>query len=85
MDISHKIEYVNGDFNTITEHLIAVKNPKYGSVTLCFKANMYISFAEIKLHSRDLAVDADAVIDSAYDLANEIARRFNEFPEDLKQ
>lgn len=85
MEISHKIQYVEGDFDTIAGELVAVKNPKYGSVCLCFRANMNISFAEIKLHSRDLAIDADAVIDSAYNLANEIARRFNDFPKELKQ
>lgn len=85
MKISHKIKYVEGDFDTVAGKIIAVKNPKYGSVNLCFQANMNITFAEIKLHSRDLAIDADAVIDSAYDLANEIARRYNEFPEALKK
>lgn len=85
MEISHRIEYVEGDFDTLTGELVAVQNPKYGSVCLCFKENMNITFAEIKLHSKDLAIDADAVLDSAYSLANEIARRFNEFPKDLKK
>lgn len=85
MDISHKLEYVEGDFDTVTGELVAVQNPKYGSVTLCFRANMNITFAEVKLHSRDLAMDADAVLDSAYALAEEITRRFNEFPQELKK
>ncbi len=79
MEINHKIEFVDGPFDTDTGKLIAVQNPKYGSVTLCFKANMNIPFAKIKLHSNDLAVDADAVLDDAYNLAEEIARRWNEY------
>ena len=81
MEITHKIEFVEGNFETKTGQLVAVMNRKYGHVAICVKANMHIPIAEVKLYSKNLAVDADAVVDSAYDLANEIARRFNEFPE----
>lgn len=85
MEISHKIEFVQGPFETKTGQLVAVMKRKYGDVHLCFEANMNITFAKIKLFSSDLAVDADATMESAYALGNEIARRFNEFPEDLKK
>ena len=57
--------------------LVCVKSPKYGRVDLCIKERMNIPFARIVLHSNDRAVDADAVIDDAYKLGQEIARRWN--------
>lgn len=77
MEINHRIEFVSGAFNTETGKLVCVKSPKYGRVELCFAASMNIPFARIKLHSKDLAVDADAVLDDAYRLGREIARRWN--------
>lgn len=79
MQINHKLEFVSGSFDTIAGKLICVKNPKYGRVDLCFAADMNIPFARIKLHSKDLAVDADAVMNDAYALGQEIARRWNAF------
>ena len=38
---------------------------------------MNIPFACIRLHTRDRAVDADAVLNDAYTLGQEIARRWN--------
>lgn len=78
MDINQKFEYVDGSFDTIQGELVCVKHEKYGSVQLCFKENMYLPFATIKLHSKDLFVDAMEVIDDAYKLGNEICRRWNE-------
>lgn len=76
-EINHLIEFVNGPFDTTTGKLVCVKSPKYGKVELCFAENMNIPFACIKLHTRDRAVDADAVLESAYTLGQEIARRWN--------
>jgi hypothetical protein len=85
MLIDHKIEFVDGKFDTLKGELIAVKDSKYGIVNLCVKSNMHIPVAKIKLHSKDLAVDADAIIDDAYKLAQEIARRWNEFEQNKKR
>jgi len=38
---------------------------------------MNIEFARIRLHSRDLSVDAEAVFEDAMELGHEIARRWN--------
>lgn len=79
MKIKHKIDFVTGDFDTETGKLICVKSPKYGKVELCIKDGLNIPIARIKLHSRDRAVDAESVLDDAYELGKEIARRWNEF------
>jgi hypothetical protein len=76
--IQHRFDNVTGDFDMATGKLVAVKRPKYGEVMLCFAEGWNIPFATIKLHSRDLARDADAVFDSASRLGDEIARRWNE-------
>ncbi len=78
MKIKHLFEYVDGDFDTTGGELICVGNSKYGTVHLCFKEDSNITFAKIKLYSRDLAIDADAVYDDAVSLGNEIARRWNQ-------
>ncbi len=77
MLINHRLEFVSGAFDTETGELVCVKFPKYGCVELCFKAGMNIPFARIVLHSRDLAIDADAVLEDAYRLGQEIAKRWN--------
>ena len=77
MKIAHKIEYVDGDFDTLDGELVCSGSRKHGSVSLCFKANMHVEFASIKLFTRDRAVDADAVYDDAINLGTEIARRWN--------
>ena len=79
MEINHRIQFVEGAFDTDKQELICVGSQKYGEVKLCFRANMHVPFAKIKLYTRDLAVEADAVFDDAYKLGNEIARRWNAF------
>lgn len=81
MEINHKFEHVNGAFETETGKLVCVGKQKYGEVMLCFKANMNIPFATIKLYSKDLASHADATFEDAYKLGKEICRRWNEFEE----
>ena len=76
MKINHKLKFVEGAFDT-EEGMTCVSNAKYGSVALCFKSNMNIVFAEIKLFSSNLAVDADAVFTDARALGDEIVRRWN--------
>lgn len=81
MDINTKIKYVEGSFDTETGKIVCVQKKKYGSVQLCFTThNMHVPFAEIKLHSEDLAIDADAVFEDACKLGDEIVRRWNESP-----
>ena len=77
MKIGHKFQFVEGDFDTDTGKLICVGNRKYGQVELCYAEGMNIPFAAIKLYSRDLAIDSDAVFDDAMKLGEEIARRWN--------
>lgn len=84
MEIGHKFDFVEGDFDTKKGKLIAVPHMKYNEVHLCFKANMNIPFAKIKLYSGDKFSTAEKVSEDAYKLAEEIARRFNEFPEEYK-
>lgn len=77
MKIKHKFEFVEGNFDTQTGKLIAVCRDKYAEVELCFKENMNIPFAKIKLYSRDRFIDAKETMDDAYALATEIADRWN--------
>lgn len=88
MEIDHKFDFVEGTFDTETGELICVRIDKYCEVKLCFKSNMHIPFAKIKLHSRDTYGDAKSVIDDAYNLGNEICKRwnaFNQHPESSNQ
>lgn len=78
MEISQKFDGVDGTFETLFGELVCVKKEKYGEVLLCFKSNMNIPFASIKLYSGNRAVDADAVFDDAANLGDEIVRRWNE-------
>lgn len=84
MEIKQKFNFVEGNFDTIQGELVCVMKEKYTEVTLCFKENMYIPFAKIKLYSKDLYVDAKEVMDDAYKLGNEICRRWNEFEQSKK-
>lgn len=79
MEIHQKFDHIEGTFDMSTGELICVGNPKYSRVDLCFKGSMHIAFAQIKLHSKDRAVDAAAVYDDALILGAEIAQRWNAF------
>lgn len=84
MEINHKIEFVEGPFDTETGKMVCVGKKKHGEVLLCFHGNMNIPFARIKLHSKDLAIDADAVFDDAYRLGEEIVSRWNHFAKEAE-
>lgn len=71
------IQDVSGSFDTENDPIVCVGNKKYGKVSLCFKAGIYVPFAVIKLYSRNLAKDADATYDDALALGKEIERRWN--------
>lgn len=85
MKIGHKFDFVIGNFKTKTGELIAVCKTKYNEVSICIKNNMHIPVTRVKLHSKDRFEEAEAVLEDAYTLANETARRFNEFPENDKR
>jgi Holliday junction resolvase-like predicted endonuclease len=82
MLINQKFNFVEGPFNTETGEIICVRKDKYGEVTLCFRENMYIPFARIKLHSDNTFGSAMETIDDAYNLGQEICRRWNAFKSD---
>jgi hypothetical protein len=81
MKITPKFNFVEGDFDTVDTHMLCVPHRKYGQVDLCIKSDKdsgwNIPISRIKLHSKDLAVDADEVFDDAVRLCEEIARRWN--------
>jgi hypothetical protein len=78
MEIGHRFTHVEGNFETKTGELICVSSKKYEEVRLCFKENMNISFARIKLYSSDLHRDEQVVFEDAVKLGEEICRRWNE-------
>ena len=80
MEIKHKFNHVQGNFETETGKIVCVPKHKYSDVSLCFKANMNIAFANIVLHSNDLAIEAQEVFEDATNLGNEIEKRWNEYP-----
>lgn len=87
MKINHRIDFLEGAFDTDTDRLICVSNKKYGRVSLCLEpgeGGMSIGIAQIKLYSSNLAVDADAVFADACNLAQEIERRWRACPELLR-
>lgn len=82
MEIKQKFDYVDGTFNTETDKLVCVPSSKYMSVDLALKSSgggMNIGFSRIRLHSKDLYVDAKEVFESASNLCEEIVKRFNFF------
>lgn len=89
MKITPKIDFVSGDFDTITGKLVCVPYHKHGEVLLCIsdgeKTSWNIPIAKIKLYSSGLFKDFDATYKGASVLGREIARRFNEFPQDRKK
>lgn len=81
MKINQKFDFVDGTFDTDTGKLECVKYSKYNRVDLCFKEGMNIPFAQIKLHSRDLSIDAQEVLEDANNLGEEIVKRWNDYKE----
>ncbi len=79
MQINQQFEFVKGPFDTETGELVCVQNSTHTRVDLCFKANMNIPFAQIKLFDDGLYVSAKATINDAYALGQEICKRWNSF------
>lgn len=76
MKIKPKFDFVQGDFDTDKGKIVCVANSKYQLVELCFKSNMLIPFAEIKLYSNGCR--SGEVFEDAKNLGDEICRRWNE-------
>lgn len=83
MKINHKLN-VEGAFDTKGGQLICTTSDIYAETYLCFRANMHVPFAKIKLYSKDLFIDAKAVNEDAYRLGDEISKRWNMHDEILK-
>lgn len=81
MKINQKFDFVDGAFDTDTGKMECVEHRKYNMVYLCFKENMNIPFAQIRLHSSDLSVDAQEVLEDANNLGEEIVKRWNDYKE----
>lgn len=78
MEINQKFKHAVGSFNTETGQMACVGHQKYHDVHLCFKGNMNIPFAVIKLYDSDLAIDARDTYEDAYKLGTEICQRWND-------
>lgn len=88
MKITPKIQFVSGSFDTKEVKLVLIPSENHGEVSLCVNepgSTWNIPIGEIKLYSRDLYVDFKATLEDATKFGNEICRRFNEFPQELKQ
>lgn len=81
MLINHKIDFVEGAFNTDSDELVCVKSWKYCEVLICVKGSMNVPIAKIKLHSNDRYVDAQSVFQDACNLGDEIVKRWNSYEE----
>lgn len=87
MEITPKIKFVNGSFDTKDVRLVLVPSDNHGKISLCVNepgCGWNIPIGEIKLYSSDLYVDFKATYSDACKLGEEICRRFNEFPKEQK-
>lgn len=87
MEITPKIKFVSGSFDTKDVELVLVPDDKHGEISLCIKESgcgWLIPIGEIKIYSSGRYVDFKATLEDATKLGEEICRRFNEFPQDQK-
>lgn len=88
MKITPKIQFVSGSFDTKEVSLVLVPSDNHGEISLCVKestSSWNIPIGEIKLYSTDRYADFKETYDDACAFGEEICRRFNEFPKELKQ
>jgi len=80
MNITPKIDYVEGSFDTKDCQMVCVPRWKYGTVHLCIKTEngWNVPVGEIQLYDSDLMKDAMATFEDASAFGEEIARRWNE-------
>ncbi|MYM12409.1 hypothetical protein [Muribaculum intestinale] len=87
MEITPKIRFVSGRFDTKDVRLVCVPSDNHGEVSLCVNepgCGWNIPIGEIKLYSSGRYVDFKATLEDATKFGEEICRRFNEFPQDKK-
>lgn len=87
MEITPKIQFVSGSFDTKEVKLVLVPSDNHGEVSLCVKepnSNWIIPIGEVKLYDSDRYVDFKATLEDATKFGEEICRRFNKFPQDKK-
>ena len=81
MDITSKFQFVKGSFDTKTSKMVCLASEQHGNISLFIKSehgwNIFIG--QIHLSDSDLYSDFKATF------PDDIARRWNEFPEDLKK
>lgn len=81
MEITPKMKYVSGSFDTENCEMVCVSRWKYMTVELgirCDNGSTIVPVAEIKLYDSDLYRDAKATYEQAKAFGEEIARRWNE-------
>lgn len=81
MEITPKMDFVEGSFNTENCEMVCVPRYKYASVELGIRADngtTIVPVAEIKLYGSELYVDAMATFEDAKKFGEEIVRRWNE-------
>lgn len=87
MEITPKIQFVSGSFDTKDVRLVCVPSDNHGEVSLCVKesgSGWLIPIGEIKIYSSGRYVDFKATLEDATKFGEEICRRFNDFPQDEK-
>lgn len=87
MEITPKFQFVEGSFDTKAFKMVCVASEQQGNVSLCIKSEhgWNITIGQIHLSDSDLYSDFKATFSDAKALCEEIVRRWNEFPEDLKK
>lgn len=84
MKITPIFDFVSGSFDTDEVVMLCLPSDNHGKVELCIQEKGGVwnfPIGKIKLHSRDLYVDFKATLEDATKLGNEIARRWNDFPQ----
>ena len=83
MQITPKIDFVSGSFDTDNVKLLCVPSDNHGVVDLCVKepdCAWNIPIGRVILHSNDLYKDFKETLSDATRLGDEISRRWNECP-----
>lgn len=87
MEITPKLKFVSGSFDTKEVQLVLVPSDNHGEISLCVKEPgcvWNIPIGEIKLYNSNLYVDFKETYEDACKFGEEICRRFNEFPQGKK-
>lgn len=87
MEITPKFQFVAGSFDTQKCKMVCVASESDGNVSLCVKSEngWNISIGQVVLFDSELYADFKATFPDAKALCEELARRWNEFPKDLKR